>query len=249
MNETIKNQLNHRSIRKYQEKKIPEEVMSTLIDVARHTSTSSFEQSYSIIKVTDQEKKNKIAEVCQQHYVAEGSHLLIFVADLYRNAVIAKENHQETTVLKNMDRFMVAMSDAVLATQNVNVAAESLGIGTVILGSILNDSREIIKLLELPELTFPILGLALGYPDQEPQLKPRLPQKLMCFENTYQLPTEALVKKLEPYDAEVTEYYDLRNANRRVDSFTKQMTDNMNRKPTKRLQTLTEIKKQGLILE
>ncbi|WZU02128.1 hypothetical protein MGH68_03490 [Erysipelothrix sp. D19-032] len=50
--------------------------------------------------------------------------------------------------------------------------------GAVYLGSIQNDSQTMIDLLKLPEYTFPLLGIAIGEPDQEPQLKPKLPRSL-----------------------------------------------------------------------
>ena len=56
--------------------------------------------------------------------------------------------------------------------QNLVTAAESVVLGTVYLGSILNDSEKICELLKLPELTFPVIGLGIGYPNQNPQLKP-----------------------------------------------------------------------------
>lgn len=248
MNETIQHQLNHRSIRKFKAEKISSDIIQQLLQVAQRTASSNFMQSYSLINVTDPVKQAEFAEICAQPYVAEASHLFIFVADQHRNAQIAEENGQETSVLHNMDRFMVAMTDAVLAAQNVTNAAESLGIGTVFLGSILNDSRKVIQLLNLPELTFPVLGLAIGYPDQEPELKPRLPQEFVVFENEYQQ-IQNLNAALGDYDAVVSEYYDLRNMNRKIDSFTKQITEGMNRKPPKRLAVLKEIQAQGFIKE
>ena len=248
MNEVINLQLNHKSIRKFKSKEIPQDIINTLVDVARHTATSNFMQSYSIICLKSPEKKAKLATICNQPYVAEASHVFIFVADQYRNQQIAKENNQETSVLNNMDRYMVAMTDAILAAQNVNLAAESLDLGTVFLGSILNDNQEIIDLLNLPELTFAVLGLAIGYKDQEPQLKPRLPKDMMFFEEEYQV-VDNYTDKLKDYDELVTSYYDLRNANQRIDSFTHQITDGMNRKPEKRLKIKSDLEKQGFIRE
>ncbi|MGO3732876.1 MAG: NADPH-dependent oxidoreductase [Vagococcus sp.] len=246
MNETIIQQLNHRSIRKFTGQEISSDILDVLVDVARQTATSNFMQSYSIVSIKSPEKKKKLADICQQPYVGEASDIFIFIADQYRNKTIAEENNQETSVLQNMDRFMIAFTDAILTSQNVNIAAESLGLGTVFLGSILNDSRAIIDLLDLPAMTFPILGLAMGYPDQHPELKPRLPKELMFFEDTYN--TEPLhCNELKEYDSIVSEYYDLRDTNKKVDSFTKQITDGMNRKPEKRLAILSEIKKQGFL--
>lgn len=244
MNEVINLQLNHKSIRKFKSKEIPQDIINTLVDVARHTATSNFMQSYSIICLKSPEKKAKLATICNQPYVAEASHVFIFVADQYRNQQIAKENNQETSVLNNMDRYMVAMTDAILAAQNVNLAAESLDLGTVFLGSILNDNQEVIDLLNLPELTFAVLGLAIGYKDQEPQLKPRLPKAMIFFEEEYQV-IDNYTDKLKDYDELVTSYYDLRNANQRIDSFTHQITDGMNRKPEKRLKIKSDLENQG----
>ncbi len=248
MNDVIKLQLNHKSIRKFKDEQLPKEVIETLVNVARHTATSNFMQSYSIVCLSSQEKKQRLAEICNQPYVAEASHVFIFVADQYRNRQIAVENSQETSVLHNMDRFMVAMTDAVLAAQNVNLAAESLGLGTVFLGSILNDNNKTSELLELPELTFAVLGLAIGYKDQEPQLKPRLPQDIMFFEESYQT-FDNYVEALKDYDDVVTTYYDLRDANKRIESFTNQITAAMNRKPEKRLKIKSDLEKQGFIID
>lgn len=247
MNDTIQTQLNHRSIRNFKEETVSQNIISTLVDVARHTATSNFMQSFSIVCLTSDEKKTALAKICNQHYVAEASHVFIFVADQHRNEQIAKENSQDTSVLSTMDRFMVAMTDASLAAQNVNVAAESLGLGTVFLGSILNDARSVIDLINLPEKTFPIVGLAIGYPNQEPQLKPRLPKDMMFFENEYEVVND-MKATLSDYDTVVTEYYDLRDANKRIDSFSKQITDGMLRRPAKRMDILKEIQRQDLLL-
>ncbi|CAM3680080.1 oxygen-insensitive NADPH nitroreductase [Erysipelothrix urinaevulpis] len=244
MNKTIETMLNHKSIRKFKDQEIDPEIISTLVDVARHTSTSNFMQSYSIISVSDQEKKEAIAKVGNQPYIAESAHLFIMVIDQNRNMHIAKEKGQDTEVLHSFDRFLIAACDALLASQNILTAAESLGLGGVVLGSILNQADQTAEILGCPEFVFPILGIALGYPDQTPQLKPRLPQELMHFENEYPQ-HENLHQKLQDYDKTVHEYYDLRDANRRVDQFTKQITEGMNRKHPGRMKLLEFLQEKG----
>ncbi|MGY3778264.1 oxygen-insensitive NADPH nitroreductase [Isobaculum melis] len=247
MNQTIETLLNHRSIRKFKEKAISSEIIHTLVDVAQHTATSNFMQSYSIIGITDQQVKAQIAKIGNQPYIAESAHLFIFVVDQHRNAQIAKENGAEDVLVSgSMDRFMIGYSDALLATQNMIVAAESLGLGTVCLGSILNDAKEMIQLLKLPQYTFPVLGLAIGYPDQEPQLKPRLPMNIVYHENAYQ-EIGNFSEELAAYNAEVETYYDLRDANKRIDSFSKQITASMDRKPAGRMALLDYLKEQGFL--
>lgn len=80
---------------------------------------------------------------------------------------------------------MQAAEDAILALQNALTAIESMGLGGVVLGSIKNDPEKLIQVLDLPKMTFPILGLQVGIPDQEPQLKPRLPLNQITFDNNY----------------------------------------------------------------
>ena len=79
-----------------------------------------------------------------------------------------------------------------------------------------------IELLKLPELTFPVVGVGIGIPNQEPQLKPRMPREANVFEDSYRV-FDSYLELLKDYDAEMEEYYDLRDTNRRVDSFTKQI--------------------------
>lgn len=246
MNPTIQNQLNHRSIRKFKDIPLTSEEVNLLVDVARHTSSSSFMQSYSILSVTDPEKKAKVAVIGNQKYIAESGHLFIMLADQHRNQLIAEEQGFDTDVLGSFDRFFVASTDAILAAQNILLAAEAMGLGGVFLGSVLNQADQLIELFNLPKHVVPVLGIALGHPDQAPQLKPRLPREIMHFENTYPK-LENVCEALKDYDAIVHEYYDLRDANNRVDEFTTQIAKGMTRKHPGRMQLLKFFQGQGFI--
>jgi nitroreductase len=226
MNETISQLLNHRSIRSFTDQSIPEEQVDVLIRAAQHASTSNFFQQYSIIGVTDPDKKKALATIGRQHYIAEADRLFVLVIDMHRNARIAQAKGKPIDLLGSTDFFFRAFSDTVLAAQNLVVAAESLGLGAVFLGSVLNDPQAVIDLLKLPKLTFPAFGIAVGYPNQSPQLKPRLPEEAVYCENEYR-PLEKPLEFLGDYDHEVNQYYDLRDANRRVDTFTDQIAKAM----------------------
>lgn len=243
----IQSQLNHRTIREFKNESIPNGVFNQLIEVARRTPTSNGMQSSSIIRVTDQEKRNEIAAVCKQEYIARTPELLIFVADAYRNYNIAKEKNYQGTAARDMDRFFQAFTDACLTAQNIVNAAESMGLGVVFVGSILNDSEKIIEILELPELTMPVVGLGIGYPNQNPQLKPRMGMDLRLFENTYKK-FDNYLEEIKQYDEEMQTYYDLRNANKRVDCFSDQVVTKLVNLIPKRSEMLNIMKKQGFDL-
>lgn len=247
MNTTIETQLQHRTIRKFKQDKIDKDIISTLLEVANRTASSTGMQTYSIIRISDQDKKDKIANICGQAYVAEAPELWIFIVDAFRNAKIAAEQDCNLESRRDMDRFFQGFTDAVLAAQNVTVALESLGLGGVYLGSILNDSEELANLLKLPEFTFPVLGLGFGYPDQEPQLKPRMDLDLKVFDNEYKI-FDDYMEEIKDYDEVMTTYYDLRNANQRVDSFSKQVVKRLEGATEKRSGILNTVIKQGFDL-
>lgn len=248
MNETIRTQLEHRTIREFKDQKIPHQIFEQLLEVARRTATSTGMQASSIIRVTNPDMKKKIAEICNQEYVARVTELLIFIVDQYRNNQIAKEKNCFVETAGDMDRFFAAFTDACIMAQNIVIAAESMGLGTVYLGSILNDSERICELLKLPKLTFPVIGLGLGYPNQNPQIKPRMEMKLRFFENTYKV-FESYLDQLEEYDKEMRTYYDLREPGKRADSFSNQVVTRLNQRIPKRQEILNVIRKQGFDLK
>ena len=248
MNETIQTQLNHRSIRAFKEQELTKEEVELLVDVARHTATSKFMQAYSIISITDPILKAAFAAISKQPYVEKNGHLFLFVVDYHRNVLLTKAQDRPAKLQGTADYFIAGLTDATIAAQNIVVAAESLGMGTVSLGSLHNDAQQIIDLLGLPEYTFPAVGLAVGWPNQEPQLKPRLPKEIMYMENHYQV-LENPLKDIELYDEEITGYYDTRDLNHRVDRFSKQVADKMESLPPKRLALLEVIQQQGFLKE
>ncbi|KRL01356.1 NADPH-dependent oxidoreductase [Liquorilactobacillus capillatus] len=244
-NQTTIKQVTHRTIRAFKERTLTTDELEMIKEVASQTATSMFMQQTSILHITDRSKRDKIRQITNQEYVGKNGDLFIFIADLYRNQQIRQQLGKDDGRLHKTDIFMQAMQDTVLRVQNVVNAVESMDLGAVILGSINNDPFALLDVLELPPLTYPILGLQVGQADQQPQLKPRLPIEFTFFENTYQRQVD--VKQMSDYDQLVQTYYDLRAANRRIDSFTKQITSQkLNCHKTKRDDLWRAIQSQGL---
>ena len=248
INEMIEKQLSHRTIREFKSEPLDEKVIETLMEVARRTATSNGMQSTSIIRITNQEIKRQIAEICKQEYILRVPVLFIFVADCYRNMRIAQDKGCYEDSAGDMDRFFQAITDTCLAAQNVVNAAESLDLGALYLGSTLNDAQKLIEVLKLPKLTFPVVGLGLGIPNQNPSLKPRMSNELKVFENNYVI-FDNYLKKISDYDEEMQTYYDLRNINQRVDSFSNQIVTKLTSANPKRQEILNVIKDQGFALK
>lgn len=214
----------HRSIRKFKDQPLTEAQIESIIHSAQMASTSSHVQAYTILGITDSDKKKKLAEYAgNQNYVETCGHFLVFCADLHRlNKVAEKEGVDIASNLEYTEMFIVGTVDAALAAQNAAVAAEALGLGVVYIGGIRNNPDKVSQLLELPEQVYPVFGMCIGYPDQHPDIKPRLPQPAIYFENTYQ-PFEQVERSLEEYDQKVKEYYIARTGGKRAETWSEMM--------------------------
>jgi nitroreductase len=248
MNETIRKQLSHRSIRAFSDETVSEEVIDTLLAVANRTATSMIMQRFSVVRVTDAETRRRISTICEQAHISRLPEIFIFIADCYRNFRIASAQGFDGEGLRSMDAFFQAFTDACLAAQNVATAIESIGMGAVFFGSILNDSQALIDTLSLPELTFPVLGLGFGYPVQYPQLKPRLNISFKTFENRYTIFDDYL-ELIADYDKEMQTYRDARDDRKHSDSFSKMVVKKSRSVREKRALILHVVRKQGFNLK
>jgi len=205
MNETIRIMKNHRSIRKYKDEMIPDEVIDNLIDVAQHAPNSINGQQSTIIVVKDKETKKKISEYAgNQPWIEECPVFFVFVMDFYKTKLACDKNHRIQTITDSVESIMVGSVDIGLGMQNVITAAESLGLGTVCIGGIRNNPSEMIKILDLPEYTYPVVGLCLGYPADNSALKPRMGKESYCHKEKYN--KEVLTSAIDAYDEVISKY-------------------------------------------
>jgi FMN reductase (NADPH) len=248
MNSTIETILAHKSVRKFKAEELAKEQIEILVKSAQAASTSSMIQAYTIIGVTDPEKKAKLAEIAgNQTYVEKNGHFFVFCADLYRHEVIGeKEGAEVTESLESTEKFMVAMIDAALAAQNASVAAESMGLGICYIGGIRNDLNAVSEVLQIPDRVIPLFGLAVGVPDEDNELKPRRPVTHVYHENTYRSDKETVSKELDEYDQTVSNYYRERTNGKREDTWSAQMARMLEGKKRMYMKEFVEKKKYDL---
>ncbi|RKQ37321.1 oxygen-insensitive NADPH nitroreductase [Oceanobacillus halophilus] len=232
MNTTIETILNHRSIRKFKDEKLTKNQIHTLVKSAQQASTSSFVMAYTIIGVTDEKLKEELQKVSGHPQVTNNGHLFMFCGDLHRVQLVADDNELENMKesIESTEQFIVTTIDASLAAQNLAIAAESMELGICYLGSIRNDINRVSELLNLPDHVVPLFGIAVGYPDDNPEIKPRFPLDIVYHENQYANDEEQR-QLLSDFDIELKAYYEKRSTNRRVDTW----KDQMIRKYTKSL--------------
>jgi FMN reductase (NADPH) len=175
----------HASCRIYKPDLLPVDLVERIISASQRTSTSSNMQTYSIVATTDPEIKEKLAQICSnQAHILAAPLFLTWCADLARlQKVCQMQGYVQNT--EYLENFLIAAVDAALAAQTAALAAESLGLGICYIGSIRNNSREVIKILNLPALVFPISGMTIGWPGADLKLRPRLPLKTILHWEKY----------------------------------------------------------------
>ena len=144
---------NHKSIRKYKSDKISEEKLEKILGAGLRASSSGNMQTYSVIVTESEELKQKLYEPhFKQNMVIDAPYLVTFCADFRRMRHWLKDSDAPVH-FDNFMSFMIATIDAVLASQNVALAAEAEGLGICYMGTTLASCDEIGKILKSLELS------------------------------------------------------------------------------------------------
>jgi nitroreductase len=228
LNPIIKLLASHRSIRKFKDRPVEDELVRIIIETAQCAATSNHVQAYTVIRVIDKTVRREIAELSgPQVWVEQAPVFLVFCADLTRLET-ACSMHNKEMAKGFAEQFVVATVDTALLAQNAMTTAESLGLGGVFIGGIRNDPQKICDLLGIPEKAYPVFGMCLGYADHAPPLKPRLPMEAIFKTDQYDRENEEGF--LIAYDRVTNTYYQTRDSNLKDQTWTGQIADFMSQK-------------------
>ena len=220
--ETVEKLLkSHCSIRKFTSRPVSDELFRRLIASGQAAASSSFLQGVTIIRIADRTKRAEFKNITGgQTYVESAAEFLVFCADLSRPMRCCTA-HGGTPAEGLTEHFIIATVDAALYAQNVAIAAESAGLGICYIGAIRNDAARAAELLDLPQQVYPVFGMCIGWPDHNPEVKPRLPFSVVLKENSYSIDDEA--EAIAAYDDEMRTYYATRSSNIKIQGWSEQM--------------------------
>lgn len=213
----------HSSVRKYKDYTLTKEEVSELVETAQHAASSHFIQAYSVIWVSDEQKKEELGRLSKNptQFETAGAALLL-CADFHRLQVAGKLQKTDI-VIDTTENVLVGAVDVALFAQNLVIAAEAKGFGICYIGGVRNEPTAISQLFELPTGVFPLFAITLGIPDQQNQVKPRLPVTAILHENNYNSAKyEALLPK---YDQTMEDYYKSRGSNQKTANWTNSMAE------------------------
>ena len=132
------------------------------------------------------ERKKKLAELCaDQVQIHQSAAFLAFCADLHRDWMANQMHGVERFDGDYVEALMIATVDVALMMQNVAIAAESMGLGICMIGAMRNNPKAVGELLGLPPYVVAVSGFCIGYPAQEPEVKPRLPVDAVLHRERY----------------------------------------------------------------
>ena len=188
MNNTIRELMDRKSVRVFTGEKISKEDKEMILTAATQAPTAGNQQLYTIIDVTDQKLKERLAVTCDnQPFIAEADMVLVFVADCQKWYEGFKDAGADPRN-PGVGDLMLAVTDTAIAAQNAVVAAQSLGIGSCYIGDIMENAEMHKEILQLPEYTFPAVMLVFGYPTKQ-QVEREKPQRVelshVVHENAY----------------------------------------------------------------
>lgn len=176
MNEVLETIHNRKSIRAFENKPVPYDVTETLLQAAMRAPTAGNMMLYTILKIDDQELKDKLAVSCDnQSFIARAPLLLVFLADYQRwYDYFLHCGVEELCRTRNLNLrkpgvgdLMLAVNDTLIAAQTAVIAAEALGLGSCYIGDILEKYEYHRDLFHLPKYVLPVTMLCIGYPRED----------------------------------------------------------------------------------
>ncbi len=182
----MKNLLTRRTIRKYTQQDVSDELLNRLMNEAARTQTMGNLQLYSVVVTRSAEMKAKLSPAhFNQPMVKEAPVVLTICADFNRTSFWAKCRNAEPGY-DNFLSYINAATDALLYTQTLCNLMDEEGLGYCYLGTTVYQPQQIIDTLQLPKLVMPVATLTVGWPAEEPALSDRLPLESFVHQETYQ---------------------------------------------------------------
>lgn len=179
----------HRSIRRYKPDPIDPALLDAVLqDAFAGASSSGNLNMVSVVRTRDAERKRRLCELhFEQDMVLQAPLVLTFCADTWRT----RQWLQRRGARLNFDNLLswhVAAFDALIVAQTTALALEAEGLGICYMGTTLHAMREIADFLELPPNCLPATSMVVGWPDEAPAQRDRLPMAAWCHDEAYQRP-------------------------------------------------------------
>ena len=182
------------SVRSFEDRPVPEDTLKQILKAGTTAATGGNLQPYSIINIREQATRDKLAQMCYQPFMAAAPVHLLFCIDWRR---IQRWMELETAPFSAnhaLSHFWISIQDVMCTAQSISTAADTLGLGSVYIGTIMGFWEECRDMFDLPELVLPVVLVCMGYPKARPQPAKKLGPDVMVHDEKYrELPDEELL--------------------------------------------------------
>lgn len=180
---------NHRSDRSFTDQPVDDALLDEILRACQWAPTSGNTQHVSVVVIKDPAKKAKMAELAGgQPWIARAPVFLVLLADQYKTAQAMELAGRQHVIQEYVEGTISTVTDVGILLGQLMVAAHARGLGIVPIGAVRNEADQVIDLLNLPPLTFPVVGLCLGYVKNPSHQRPRLPHETFRFDESYGTP-------------------------------------------------------------
>ena len=154
--------LSRRSIRRYEQKEIPKDVLDKILEAGRQAPSAANKQPWHFIVLTDSEIKKELSKGMFNRFIKDAP--ITVVGCAHKDLIASKWSIVSTTI----------------ALQNMVVAAWAMGIGSCWVGDF--SEEKVKKLLNIPESWNIVALVSFGYPAEKPQpRKKKTIEKIVSF--------------------------------------------------------------------
>jgi nitroreductase len=187
--------MKRRSVRYFENRMVPDSIVDELVDVANNAPSGGNIQPISIIIIREDEVKKELAAmVGNQPWVKNAPISIVFCIDLYRVKKWASIFNTKFKGENVFALFLIAYADLMAAAQNVVILAQSHGLGSVYVGSILQCIDKAREYFKMPEYVLPMMVLSIGYPKSIPKTIPKLKRSVITHWEKYRVLSDEEVK-------------------------------------------------------
>jgi len=190
-NETIRLLHQRASVRAFEDRPIPDDVLEQVLTAGIHAPTGGNLQPYSIVKITEPATNRHLAVRCGQEFIGTAPVNLLFCLDYHRLGRWAEIERAPYTATSSFRHFWIGFQDVIIAAQNICTAADALGLGSVYIGTVVEFIPELRQMFDLPSGVLPVVLLCLGWPKHRPAPRPKLPVEVCVHDGHYRRMSDA----------------------------------------------------------
>lgn len=194
-----------KSIRVFEDKPLTKELVEKVLAHSQRAANFFNTQQVSLVYTIDKEKIEKIAQLCgNQPQVKNAKGFVLIVGDFYRAKAYLESRNVEFEYDTN-SQIEAVNFDGGLVAATLNLAAMEYGLGSTVIGGVKKDIKGIKEVFNLPENTYVLAGMTLGYPVGVESVKPRISTKAFIMQDVYN--KEVQVQAIKDYEVQLDAWF------------------------------------------